>query len=130
MGPVGAHKLEVLWERQIFRILPQLGAACSCHVSAMSRHFLPSLLVSVVPDLTLDPRFCDRPYISEPPFNRFYAGIPLVSGTGISYGAICVFDSSPRSRLQTQRTQFNAHDFLLRSQNTNHTRTVEPIFHP
>lgn len=56
------------------------------------------LLVSVVPDLAIDPRFHDRPYVHGQPFNRFYAGIPIRSPgpTMINIGVYCIFDTRPR----------------------------------
>lgn len=56
------------------------------------------LPVSVVPDLAVDPRFHDRPYIHERPFNRFYAGVPIRSPwpNVINIGVYCIFDTRPR----------------------------------
>ena len=31
-----------------------------------------------VPDAPLDPRFADNPFVTGPPFLRFYAGYPLI----------------------------------------------------
>ncbi|KAJ1323559.1 two-component system, sensor histidine kinase and response regulator [Microdochium nivale] len=54
------------------------------------------LATSVVPDLVLDPRFSDRPYILQPPFNRFYAGVVLMTKSGVSIGVLSVYDDAPR----------------------------------
>lgn len=51
--------------------------------------------VMVVPDATLDPRFCDHPSVIGPPFIRFYAGAPLKVG-GRRIGSLCVVDTRPR----------------------------------
>ncbi|KXJ84840.1 hypothetical protein Micbo1qcDRAFT_210393 [Microdochium bolleyi] len=44
----------------------------------------------------LDARFRDRPYMLQPPFNRFYAGVTLVTGSGVRIGVLCVFGETPR----------------------------------
>lgn len=56
------------------------------------------LPVSIVPDLAVDPRFHNRPYVHERPFNRFYAGVPIRSPgpNVINIGVYCIFDTRPR----------------------------------
>ncbi len=49
----------------------------------------------VVPDATRDARFATHPLVRSAPFVRFYAGAPLVAGTGI-VGTLCVMDVTPR----------------------------------
>lgn len=50
----------------------------------------------VVPDLLLDPRFREDACVLQPPYNRFYAGVPFVSSSGVKTGVLCVFDDKPR----------------------------------
>ncbi|KXJ88040.1 hypothetical protein Micbo1qcDRAFT_178675 [Microdochium bolleyi] len=69
---------------------PPTHAAAGGHVDDSQ------LVTSVVPDLMLDPRFRDRPYMLQPPFNRLYAGVALVTGNGVRIGVLCVFDEKPR----------------------------------
>ena len=54
----------------------------------------PTLLE--IPDLTLDSRTADNPLVSGPSAFRFYAGAPLVTGSGVVIGRLCVFDTKPR----------------------------------
>lgn len=63
-----------------------------------SSELMGELPVSVVPDLAIDPRFHDRPYVHEQPFNRFYAGVPIRSPgpNAINIGVYCIFDTRPR----------------------------------
>ncbi|KAK9794103.1 hypothetical protein SCARD494_05680 [Seiridium cardinale] len=64
------------------------------------------LQVSVVPDMTHDSRFSDRPYINNHPYNRFYAGVPIRSPRGVNIGVFCVFDDRPREGLDDSQLQF------------------------
>ena len=56
--------------------------------------------VFVVPDLTKDWRFRDRPFVTGHPHIRFYAGVPLRTKNGYNIGAICVLDSEVRKLAQ------------------------------
>ncbi|WP_051329116.1 sensor histidine kinase [Geminicoccus roseus] len=53
--------------------------------------------ILVVPDLTADPRFRDNPLVTGMPHLRFYAGVPLRTGTGLTLGTLCVLDTRPNS---------------------------------
>ncbi|KAF9871824.1 sensor histidine kinase response [Colletotrichum karsti] len=64
------------------------------------------LPVSIIPDLALDRRFFNRPYIDAAPHNRFYAGVPIRSPKGINIGVYCIFDDKPRSGLDADSVQF------------------------
>lgn len=52
--------------------------------------------VTVIPDLTADPRTRDNPLVIDGPTLRFYAGAALRSPEGLGLGALCVFDSKAR----------------------------------
>lgn len=57
---------------------------------------LKDVTALVIPDLSLDPRFKDRPYVTDAPHARFYAGVPIRSPAGHNIGAFCVLDGKAR----------------------------------
>ena len=52
--------------------------------------------IMVVEDATLDPRFCDNPFVTCEGGVRFYAGAPLKTKEGFNIGSLCVVDHIPR----------------------------------
>lgn len=52
--------------------------------------------VLVIPDLRLDTRTRTNPLVTESPFIRFYAGVPLRVGAGMAVGSLCVIDTRAR----------------------------------
>ncbi|GAC1337710.1 MAG: hypothetical protein NVSMB18_03010 [Acetobacteraceae bacterium] len=50
----------------------------------------------VIDDLATDPRTRNNDLVTGAPKFRFYAGAPLVSAKGVSFGTVCVLDTSPR----------------------------------
>ncbi|WP_127144598.1 sensor domain-containing diguanylate cyclase [Pelagibacterium montanilacus] len=65
--------------------------------SSFCTHTIRTDQPMVVPDATLDPRFIGNPYVVNDPKIRFYAGVPLTTADAYPLGALCVFDSTPRS---------------------------------
>ncbi len=55
-----------------------------------------------IPDLAVDPRSRDNPFVTGGPMARFYAGVPLVMDDGNAMGTLCVLDMRPR-QLTTQQ---------------------------
>lgn len=55
----------------------------------------------VVPDATLDPRFCDTPQVTALGL-QYYAGTPLRSDAGQNVGTLCVLDAKPRTLSEFQ----------------------------
>ena len=55
-----------------------------------------------IPDAARDPRFCDNPLVTEPPFVRYYLGAPLLSPEGLPIGTLCLIDSRPRTLSKAQ----------------------------
>jgi GAF domain-containing protein len=56
-----------------------------------------------VPDLSLDRRFADNPFVTGATQAMFYAGMPLVTPGGAAVGTVCVLDRAPRQLSPQQR---------------------------
>lgn len=59
--------------------------------------------IFIVPDATADARFFDNPLVMEDPKIRFYAGVPMKTGSGFNLGTLCVIDSFPRELSDSQK---------------------------
>jgi signal transduction histidine kinase/CheY-like chemotaxis protein len=55
-----------------------------------------SSLIHIINDLEKDTEFCDRPYVTDGPKARFYAGVPITTPKGIKIGAYCLLDDKIR----------------------------------
>lgn len=60
----------------------------------------------VVNDCRMDDRFKHRPYVQEEPGVRFYAGVPIVTRSGLAIGAYAVSDENPRNGLTLDEFKF------------------------
>ncbi|KAK2053757.1 hsp90-like protein [Colletotrichum caudatum] len=63
------------------------------------------LPVTIIPDLSKDPRTAERRLCLNSPANRFYAGVPLRSQKGINIGVFAVLGDTPREGLNDVSTQ-------------------------
>lgn len=60
----------------------------------------------VVPDMRLDDRFKDRPYVTGTPSVVFYAGVPIKTKSGHRIGVYAVSDERPRPNLSVDELVF------------------------
>lgn len=60
----------------------------------------------VVPDMRLDSRFRDRPYVTQQPGVLFYAGVPIKTKSGHRIGVYAVSDNKPRDGLDVDELIF------------------------
>jgi signal transduction histidine kinase len=58
--------------------------------------------ILIVPDTLKDERFFDNPFINGDQGIRFYAGMPLVTSSGLNMGSLCVLDRKPRKLDESQ----------------------------
>lgn len=71
--------------------MPRINTFCGHSILAKNDEPL------VVLDSTQDWRFAQNPYVTGPPYIRFYAGAPLRTTEGFNVGSLCVIDTQPRS---------------------------------
>ena len=75
------------------RQMPRATAFCDYTIQSSD--------VTVVPDLSRDPRFAVNPFVVGEAGTRFYAGMPIrvpdLDGSPQAIGSLCVMDASPRS---------------------------------
>ena len=62
--------------------------------------------ILVVPDLSKHKTFRNRPYITGPPYWRFYAGAPIRTKSGVNIGSLCVLDDVVKGGLSTGQGAF------------------------
>lgn len=89
--------------RQWFKAEVGLGVRETPIDSSICAHAIlqPGLLI--VPDTTLDHRFCDNALVVGDPHLRFYAGALLQTPEGFPLGTVCVLDYRPRELDETQK---------------------------
>ncbi|MDX2256321.1 MAG: response regulator [Pseudanabaenaceae cyanobacterium bins.39] len=58
--------------------------------------------ILIVHDALVDPRFVDNLLVLNPPYIRFYAGIPIKTAEGQSIGTLCIIDRQPRTLSDNQ----------------------------
>jgi hypothetical protein len=71
--------------------------------SSFCKHLVNSTNVMVVPDTLLDKRFVNNPLVTGETNIRFYAGAPLITNNGYYLGALCVFDTKPKTLSKRQK---------------------------
>ena len=57
----------------------------------------------IVPDLTRDSRFLSNLFVTDAPYLRFYAGVPLRTMSCQRLGALCLLDTEPRTLSASER---------------------------
>ncbi len=89
--------------RQWFKAEVGLGIRETPLDSSICAHAILQRGLFVVPDTTLDNRFCDNALVVGDPHLRFYAGALLETPEGFPLGTVCVLDYQPRELDETQK---------------------------
>jgi two-component sensor histidine kinase len=89
--------------RQWFKAEVGLGVRETPLDSSICAHAILQPGLFIVPDTTLDTRFCDNALVVGDPHLRFYAGALLETPEGFPLGTVCVLDYKPRQLDDTQK---------------------------
>jgi len=89
--------------RQWFKAEIGLGVRETPLESSICAHAILQPDLFIVPDTTLDRRFCGNALVVGDPHLRFYAGALLQTPDGFPLGTICVLDYKPRELDEKQK---------------------------
>jgi PAS domain-containing protein len=79
----------------------------------------------VVPDATIDPRFCKNRLVTDGPRIRSYAGVQLFAPAGVNVGTLCIIDIVPRVFLDSELLVLRQLGDLTNSMLTKHKMAHE-----
>lgn len=71
--------------------------------SAFCSHALNNNDIFLVEDTTKNKIFFSNPLVINEPGIRFYAGVPLITSTGLALGTLCIIDFVPKQLNETQQ---------------------------
>ena len=83
-------------DRQWYKARYGMDATETPREGSFCDHAIRQSSLFEVTDAQKDERFRSTPRVLGPPFNRFYAGYPLLDPQGQALGTLCVIDRKPR----------------------------------
>jgi GAF domain-containing protein len=95
-------------DRQWFKAKTGLDITETSREVAFCAHTILQTTPMIIPDAELDARFANNPLVTGEAHIRFYAGVPLVAGSGLALGSLCVIDRKPRLLSKTQISALEA----------------------
>jgi hypothetical protein len=95
-------------DRQWFKARHGLRVRETRRAHAFCAHTVCQPTPLVVVDARADSRFAESPLVTSPPHLRSYAGVPLLSSTGLAFGTVCVLDRRVRPFRNTHVQELEA----------------------
>lgn len=92
-------------DRQWFKSSVGLPAKETPRDVAFCAHAILDDELCFVPDAIKDVRFRYNPLVVEPPYIRFYVGVPLVTSDHFRIGALCAIDTTPHDEFPDRLRQ-------------------------
>lgn len=83
-------------DRQWFKAVRGIEESETPRLIALCDYAIRSSEPFVVVDAGLDDRFSSNPFVTGPPFIRFYAGAPIRTPDGFNIGSVSIIDVVPR----------------------------------
>lgn len=116
-------------DRQFFKARVGIDIRETRRADSFCTNTILSNDILLVPDTLNAPHFAPNPFVTHPPYVRFYAGKPLLAPTGERLGTVCLMDTKPRHAF-TENDRANLSDLAtlvmarMEAHRLEHTQSV------